>query len=186
MIATVTLNPSLDKTVTVVEEVMRHTGLLKGPAADLLHRFLFTYDDLEKKVKVLSGGELSRLQLAILVQSGAAMLLLDEPTNHLDINSREAVEDALEEYLGTLVVISHDRYFLDKLADRILHFTPPEVSPYDGNFSDFWEKYKHHYQSSGKKHGFVRRKKTGFSQQISKQTDHLEEYPHSPERKKKT
>ena len=141
------LGENIDKTVSVIEETMRHTGLLKGPAADLLHRFLFTYDDLEKTVGVLSGGELSRLQLAILVHSGTDMLLLDEPTNHLDINSREAVEDALEEYPGTLVVIAHDRYFLDKLVDRILHFTPPEVRPYDGNFSDFWEKYKHLYQS---------------------------------------
>ncbi|MCF7809431.1 ABC-F family ATP-binding cassette domain-containing protein [bacterium] len=153
------LGENIDRSITVVEEAMRHTGLLRGSAADLLHRFLFTRDDLEKYVSVLSGGELSRLQLAILVQSGAGMLLLDEPTNHLDINSREAVEDALEEYPGTLVIISHDRYFLDKLADRILHFTPPDVTAYDGNFSDFWKKNRERYRSEAKSgSGFVVRK----------------------------
>ncbi|NQU05861.1 MAG: ABC-F family ATP-binding cassette domain-containing protein [Calditrichaeota bacterium] len=153
------LGENIDLSVSVVEEAMRHTGMLRGGASDLLHRFLFTRDDLEKRVSVLSGGELSRLQLAILVHSGAGMLLLDEPTNHLDINSREAVEDALEQYPGTLVLISHDRYFLDKLADRILHFTPPDVTAYDGNFSDFWKKNRDRYRSDVKGgHGFVVRK----------------------------
>jgi len=144
------LGENLELKVSVVEETMRLTRLLKGDAANLLHRFLFTRDDLDKRVEVLSGGETARLQLAVLMHSGAGMLLLDEPTNHLDINSREAVEDALEEYPGTLIIVSHDRYFLNKLADRILHFTPPDIHPYDGNFSDFWKKHRHKYQAARK------------------------------------
>ncbi len=139
------LGENLEPKRTVIENAMRLTGLLRGNAADLLHRFLFTRDDLEKYVQVLSGGEKARLQLATLVTSGADMLLLDEPTNHLDIASREAVEDALEEFPGTLVVVSHDRYFLDKIADRIFHFVPPDVSEYEGNFSEFWAKHKKLY-----------------------------------------
>ena len=136
------LGETLDVSASLIDEAMRLTGLLRGNAADVLHRFLFTRDDLEKPVKVLSGGEKARLQLAALVTSGADMLLLDEPTNHLDIPSRETVEDALEEFPGTLVVVSHDRYFLDKLADRVIHFIPPNVVSYEGNFSEFWEKWK--------------------------------------------
>ena len=155
------LGENLESKSTVIEEAMRLTGLLKGEAADVVHRFLFTHDDLDKPVEVLSGGETARLQLAVLVRSGADMLLLDEPTNHLDIHAREAVEDALDEFPGTLVLISHDRYFLDKLADRILHFTPPDVNPYDGNFSEFWEKYRHHYRRMPERS----RRKTGQKRQ---------------------
>ena len=136
------LGETLEPKASVLDNCMRLTGLQRGPASELLHRFLFTRDDLEKYVVVLSGGEQARLQLAILVHSGAGMLLLDEPTNHLDIPSREAVEDALEEYPGTLVVASHDRYFIDKIADRIYLFQPPSVTAYEGNFSDFWEKQR--------------------------------------------
>jgi len=153
------LSENIEPKATVIEEGMRLTGLLRGSAAVLLHRFLFTIDDLDKQVRVLSGGEKARLQLATLVQSGADMLLLDEPTNHLDIASREAVEDALEEFPGTLVVVSHDRYFLDKLADRIFHFLPPDVVEYEGNFSEFWTKRKKKLKPAGIKSGrrFVRR-----------------------------
>ncbi|MBM3329386.1 MAG: ABC-F family ATP-binding cassette domain-containing protein, partial [Calditrichaeota bacterium] len=139
---------------TLQNEAIRLTGRSPGSAAELLHQFLFTRDDLEKHVSVLSGGERARLQLAALIHSGADMLILDEPTNHLDIASREAVEDALEEYPGTLLLISHDRYFLDKLIDRVIFFDPPGVVPLDGNFSDFWEKLK-----SGKLAGSERQKK---------------------------
>jgi ATP-binding cassette, subfamily F, member 3 len=136
------LGENLDLKCNLVENAMKMTGLLRGNATDLLYRFLFSRDDLEKPVSVLSGGEKARLQLAVLVSSGADMLLLDEPTNHLDIPSREAVEDALEEFPGTLVFVSHDRYFLDKLSDMVIHFVPPDAAPYEGNFTEFWEKRK--------------------------------------------
>lgn len=135
------LGENLNHDATLIEETMRLTGLLKGSAADLLHRFLFTIDDLDKYVSILSGGEKARLQLAVLMNSGADLLLLDEPTNHLDIDSREAVEDAFEEFPGTMLIISHDRYFIDKIADRILLVQPPEVIDYESNFTEFWERY---------------------------------------------
>lgn len=136
------LGENLDPQYTVIETAMRLTGLLKGEAADLLYRFLFRIDDLEKSVRVLSGGEKARLQIAALVSSKSDMLLLDEPTNHLDIVSRETIEDALEEFPGTLVIVSHDRYFLNKIADRVFHFLPPRIYEYEGNFSEFWDKRK--------------------------------------------
>ena len=86
----------------------------------------------------MSGGEKSRLQLAKLMVSGANMLLLDEPTNHLDIMSRERVEEALEAFEGTLLVISHDRYFLDKLAERVIEVREKNMHSHVGNFTDFW------------------------------------------------
>ena len=162
------LGENLEPKRTVIENAMRLTGLLRGSAADLLHRFLFTRDDLEKYVQVLSGGEKARLQLATLVTSGADMLLLDEPTNHLDIASREAVEDALEEFPGTIVVVSHDRYFLDKIADRIFHFVPPDVSEYEGNFSEFWTKHKKLYSVKVSKSAHALPKRTVHGQDKSK------------------
>jgi len=136
------LAENLEARNNLQSEAIRLTGLSPGSAAELLHRFLFTRDDLEKPVAVLSGGEKARLQLAALIASGADMLLLDEPTNHLDVYAREAVEDALEEFSGTLIVVSHDRYFLDKLTDRVIYFQPPSVRQFDGNFSEFWVKLK--------------------------------------------
>jgi ATP-binding cassette subfamily F protein 3 len=99
---------------------MAATGLIRSPAAALLHRFLFTRDDLDRAIATLSGGEKSRLQLARLVHEQVNFLMLDEPTNHLDIPSCEQLEEMLEEYDGTLLVISHDRYFLDRLIDRVV------------------------------------------------------------------
>ncbi len=136
------LGENLSMKSTLLVEAQRLTRLSPGAASELMYRFLFTRDDLSKTIAVLSGGEKARLQLAALIVSGSDMLLLDEPTNHLDIDSREAVEDALEEFTGTLVMVSHDRYFLDKLADRVLYFDPPAVNAFEGNFSEFWEKLK--------------------------------------------
>src|SRR4029079_8922936 len=86
----------------------------------LLGRFLFSGDDAQKEVAVLSGGELRRLSLAILVASGANVLILDEPTNHLDLESREALEDALRAFDGALLLVSHDRALLDAVGERTL------------------------------------------------------------------
>ncbi len=132
----------LDTSNLLIDEMMRLSGLRRNDAESLAHRFLFSHEDLEKPVSVLSGGEKARVQLAGLMASGANFLLLDEPTNHLDLFSREAVEDALEQFQGTIFVISHDRYFLDKLTDRILHLVPPDITPFEGNFSDFWTSLK--------------------------------------------
>ncbi|MGI6151506.1 MAG: ATP-binding cassette domain-containing protein [Christensenellales bacterium] len=102
-----------------------------------LGRFLFKGDDVFKRVGSLSGGERARLCLLKLMLSGANLLFLDEPTNHLDIASREALEDALLEFHGTLFVISHDRYFINKLASQILVLDPDGVTSYDGDYDAF-------------------------------------------------
>lgn len=106
----------------------------------LLGRFLFFGDDVFKLVGSLSGGEKAKLAMLKLMLSGANTLVLDEPTNHLDIESKEVVEDAIEEYEGTVIIISHDRYFLNKIPDRILELTPNGLVEYKGKFDYYLEK----------------------------------------------
>ena len=130
---------SLDLASTVIEEIAavapRATpGELRG----YLAKFLFTGDDILKPVVALSGGEQSRLALAKLIYSRANVLVMDEPTNHLDIPSREALERALAEFPGTIITVSHDRYFLDKLATEILHFEDGFATYHTGSYSDFY------------------------------------------------
>jgi len=111
-----------------------------------LARFLFFGEDVEKKVRDLSGGEKGRLALAKLIYSQKNVLVLDEPTNHLDIPAREALEAALDEYPGTIVTVSHDRFFLDKLATQMLSFEADgAVLDYNGNYTDFhdWRDSRH-------------------------------------------
>ncbi len=127
---------------TILEEICLSGELSRDQGGGVLSRFLFGWRDLDKKVGNLSGGEKSRVQLACLMVSGANMLLLDEPTNHLDIASREQVEDALEDFDGTLIVISHDRYFLDKIAERVIEVRDLNLESHVGNFSDFWAKWR--------------------------------------------
>ncbi len=127
---------------TILEEICLSGELSRDQGGGVLSRFLFGWRDLDKKVGNLSGGEKSRVQLACLMVSGANMLLLDEPTNHLDIASREQVEDALEVFDGTLIVISHDRYFLDKIAERVIEVRDLNLESHVGNFSDFWAKWR--------------------------------------------
>ncbi|MRS05403.1 ABC-F family ATP-binding cassette domain-containing protein, partial [bacterium] len=102
-----------------------------------LTRFLFKYQQAQAKVKTLSGGERSRLQLALLMLANANFLLLDEPTNHLDIQSAEVLENALQDFEGTVLVISHDRYFLDQIVNRVLEIKDGEVFSYPGTYSDY-------------------------------------------------
>jgi len=104
----------------------------------VLSRFLFERADLARSVGTLSGGELNRLQLALAVIAGANFLILDEPTNHLDIPSCEAVEDALIDFPGTILVVSHDRYFMDRIVTRIVEIDECAFVEWDGNFSEFW------------------------------------------------
>ena len=109
-----------------------------GQLRSYLAKFLFTGEDIFKPVGILSGGEQSRLALAKLIYSRANVLVMDEPTNHLDIPSREALEAALAEYAGTVIMVSHDRYFLDKLATEILHFENGRATYHAGSYSDFF------------------------------------------------
>ena len=102
-----------------------------------LARFLFTGDDIEKPVSVLSGGERVRLTFCKLMLSPVNVLILDEPTNHLDIKSREVLEAALAEFKGTIIAVSHDRYFMDRLATRILPLTPDGAVCFEGTYSEY-------------------------------------------------
>jgi len=104
---------------------------------DILGAFLFSGDDVEKKVSVLSGGERNRLALAILLLRPANLLLLDEPTNHLDLNSKEVLLTALKKYSGTMVFVSHDRYFVDNLATRVVEVANGVIDSWPGNYEDF-------------------------------------------------
>ncbi len=104
---------------------------------NILGSFLFSGDDIEKSVKVLSGGERNRLALAKLLLRPANLLLLDEPTNHLDLQSKQVLLDSLKKYPGTIIFVSHDRYFVDKLATRILEVGHGRVESHLGNYEDF-------------------------------------------------
>src|SRR5581483_3330528 len=100
---------------------------------------LFSAEDSKKKIRNLSGGEKARVQMAKLMLQGANLLMLDEPTNHLDIQSAEVLEESLEEYDGTLLMISHDRYFLDNVATRIVELENGKLTEYLGNYTYYVE-----------------------------------------------
>ena len=103
----------------------------------ILGRFLFSEDDVFKQVGQLSGGEQARLALAKLMLKEPNFLILDEPTNHLDIQSSQALEQALATYPGAMLVVSHDRYFLDRVVDDLLVFEPDSISRWPGNYSSY-------------------------------------------------
>jgi ATP-binding cassette subfamily F protein 3 len=126
---------TLDPNKTLVEEVRQVKAMYEEQAVSFLGRFLFPYQMARKKVSELSGGERSRLQLAKLMLSGANLLLLDEPTNNLDLPSCEVLESALDEFEGTVLVISHDRYFLDRVVDRIVELEEGALTSYTGDYS---------------------------------------------------
>ena len=131
----------LDDRKTVLEETMDATGLKAPEARDLLGAFLFSGEDVFKRVSSLSGGERNRLSLAEIVVSGANLLLLDEPTNNLDIPAREALEEALLKYRGTMFFISHDRYLLRKLATRVVDLEGRKLTNYLGGY-DYYRSHR--------------------------------------------
>ena len=126
---------------TVLQEAMDATGFDAPETRDLLGAFLFSGEDVFKKVSALSGGERNRLSLAEIVVSGANLLLLDEPTNNLDIPAREALEEALLDYRGTMFFISHDRYFLRKLATRIVELEERQLANFLGGY-DYYRAHR--------------------------------------------
>lgn len=131
------LNPQNDLVSEISDEDPR---LSVTEIRGMLGGFLFHGDDVYKKIHQLSGGEKGRVSLLKLMMSEANLLLMDEPTNHLDIDSKEALEDALEGYDGTIIVISHDRYFLNKICTKIIDLTPDGAVTYLGNYDYFKEK----------------------------------------------
>ncbi|MEJ2201501.1 MAG: ABC-F family ATP-binding cassette domain-containing protein, partial [Desulfuromonadaceae bacterium] len=123
---------------TVLEEITRAAPFEMVPRVrDILGAFLFSGDEVQKKVEVLSGGERNRLALAILLLRPANLLLLDEPTNHLDLQSKEVLLQSLRNYQGTLVFVSHDRYFVDALATRVIEVKQGRIDSCLGNYEDF-------------------------------------------------
>lgn len=130
----------LDPSKTVIDEVWdRYPGMTQTQVRSALAQFLFKGDEVFKNVGKLSGGEKARVSLLKLMLSKANMLLLDEPTNHLDIHSREALENALASYGGTLLIVSHDRYLINKLADRIVWLGKTGTVNIDGNYDRYIE-----------------------------------------------
>jgi ATP-binding cassette subfamily F protein 3 len=128
---------TIDPDRTPLETVRAARPATEGEAVSLLMKFLFAYEQVRRPNRLLSGGERTRLQLLLLMLSGANLLVLDEPTNHLDIDSVEALEDALERFEGTVVCISHDRYFLDRIADRIVEVRDAGIETTEGGWSDW-------------------------------------------------
>ncbi|MFW6269886.1 MAG: ribosomal protection-like ABC-F family protein [Bacillota bacterium] len=125
----------------IITALQREVPVKTGKARDLLASFLFKGDDVYKKIKALSGGEKSRLRLLQLMYGNYNLLLLDEPTNHLDLPSREVLEEALQNYSGTIIVVSHDRYFLNKIIEYTYELENGSLTKYYGNY-DYYRKKK--------------------------------------------
>lgn len=133
-------NQNLDDDKTVLDEIWdAYPTITQTQLRGVLASFMFRGDDIEKKVAVLSGGERARLTLAKLILSKTNLLILDEPTNHLDIPSREVLENAIAEFDGTVIAVSHDRYFMKRLATRVLELTDP-VGDWRGGYAEYEEK----------------------------------------------
>ena len=126
---------SLSDDATVIDALRAGRSMAEDSAVRLLMAFLFDYEQCRRPVGSLSGGERTRLAFLCLMQDAPNCLVLDEPTNHLDIDSIEALEDALERYDGTVIAVSHDRYFLDRIADRIVLVADGEVQAFEGGWS---------------------------------------------------
>ncbi len=132
---------NLDYNLTIVEEIHNMIpSATEGDVRSILGRFLFSNEEVFKPIDVLSGGEKARVMLTKLFLTESNLLLLDEPTNHLDIYSKEALEQALKDYDGTMLVISHDRYFLNNLCQKIIEIEDGQASLYLGNYDDYLAK----------------------------------------------
>ena len=124
---------------TILEEYLNKTGLSNEKGRRELAKLGFYSDDVNKKISMLSGGEKKRLKLALLIQQEPNLLILDEPTNHLDLMSREQLENILINFEGTIISISHDRYFLNKIASKIWELTQTGIKEFFGNYDDYLE-----------------------------------------------
>ena len=134
----------LDMNKTIFDEISDTWPNMTGTKIrNMLAAFLFTGDDVFKYIRDLSGGERGRVSLAKLMLSDANLLILDEPTNHLDIMSKEILENAISAYTGTVLFVSHDRYFINQTATRILELSENGLAAYDGNYDAYLEKKDH-------------------------------------------
>ncbi len=179
---------ALDLNKTIVEEVGSAAApSFSGNLRDILGVFQFSNRDADKRVGVLSGGEKARVSLAKILLSPSNFLIMDEPTNHLDLASKEALEQALADYDGTLLLISHDRYFLDKLVSRVIEIKDGRLTEYSGNYSHYLEKRqeltqteentippKTHAAKAPKKSKEQKQKEASARQAVSKQRNQLQ------------
>ncbi|MDP4091237.1 MAG: ATP-binding cassette domain-containing protein, partial [Bacillota bacterium] len=124
---------------TVIEQIMTKKEMDEQEARQFLGRFQFYGDDVHKSISILSGGEKVRLYLACIMLEDADCLIMDEPTNHLDMPAREALENAIRDFKGTVIAISHDRYFLSRCVNRILAVEDGKVNAYEGNYEFYKE-----------------------------------------------
>ena len=129
-----------DENSSILDTLKSTFTMTEGNARRILARFLFYGEDVFKKVKNLSGGEKSRLKLCLLMQQDINLLVLDEPTNHLDIESREMLEEALEQFSGSIVFVSHDRYFINKIAERLVEINKKKLKEYLGGYDYYRQK----------------------------------------------
>lgn len=123
--------------LTILEEARKYFNGIEEHLRSALFKYLFIGDNIYKKIKYLSGGEKVRLKLFCLIQDSYNLLILDEPTNHIDIDTREMLEDALLEFNGTIIFVSHDRYFVNKIASTILEINNYNITKYIGNYDDY-------------------------------------------------
>jgi ATP-binding cassette subfamily F protein 3 len=162
----------LDDNRTVLDELIATGAISRDRAFGVLSQFLFRTADLRKRVGDLSGGERNRLQLAKLMTLQPGFLVLDEPTNHLDIPACEAIEEALANFNGTLLVVSHDRYFLDKVVGRVIEVRDGGFVSYDGNFSEYWhERHPQPPPASRGRIGTRRRERERASRESTTRTE---------------
>ncbi len=165
------IQTGMDSEKTVFEELSdRFPAMTNTEIRNTLARFLFKNDDVFKPLSSLSGGERARVLLTELMLARANFLLLDEPTNHLDINSCAELQKALDEYEGTLLIVSHDRYLINALADKIFYLTPTGIREFSGSYEDFLEKAepfksneneKAHQEKVGKQNEYKSKKEHG-------------------------
>ena len=128
----------VDKKQSLLEYFIYETGLEEVISRSVLYNFQFFKKDVSKRVGALSGGEKLRLKLAIMLQKEINLLILDEPTNHIDIETREVLEDTLSKFKGTLIFVSHDRYFINKLANKIIEFHNHKLYSFQGDYDDYF------------------------------------------------
>ncbi len=128
---------SFDNDSSIIEIASEYFKDHEAHLRSALHKFMFTKDDIYKRVSKLSGGEKVRLKLFCLMQENVNFLILDEPTNHIDIKTREVLEKTLNEYQGTILFISHDRYFINKIANKIISIEGKKLIEYIGNYDDY-------------------------------------------------
>ena len=174
------MQQNLDLSKTAIDEVWdAFPNMTQTEVRSTMASFLFRGDEVFKPLSKMSGGERARISLLKLMLKGGNFLLLDEPTNHLDSSSREELEHTLKEYGGTLLIISHDRYFINKLADRVLVMTPDGVTEYLGNYDYYLERTKSEI-------GETKAEKTTTNKEKPQNDYFLQKQKQSEERKRKT